>query len=77
MHLLHPTHAVDALAFVSPSQGTLKISAPERMPFDLSIRKRNAADAALFADFLARTFVLEPALRATCRDLLDHPWLNP
>ncbi|KAJ3013379.1 hypothetical protein NUW54_g1615 [Trametes sanguinea] len=56
--------------------GTLKISIPGTRPFDLHIRKRNAPDAAAFIDFLGRTFALEPAERATCRELLDHPWLN-
>ncbi|OSC96903.1 kinase-like protein [Trametes coccinea BRFM310] len=56
--------------------GTLKIPVEETRPFDLYIRMRNAPDAAAFVDFLRRTFALEPAERATCRELLDHPWLN-
>ncbi|KAL7284884.1 hypothetical protein ACG7TL_002198 [Trametes sanguinea] len=56
--------------------GTLKIPVEETRPFDLYIRMRNAPDAAAFIDFLRRTFALEPAERATCRELLDHPWLN-
>ncbi|KZT71655.1 kinase-like protein [Daedalea quercina L-15889] len=60
------------------SDGSLKVDAPKlAWPFDTGIRKRNAPDAELFVDFLRQTFVLDPSQRATCRDLLTHPWLNP
>lgn len=47
------------------------------IPYDNVIRERDAPDAALFADFLRHIFVLNPDGRATCRELLTHPWLNP
>ncbi|KAK7689688.1 hypothetical protein QCA50_007483 [Cerrena zonata] len=46
-------------------------------PFDTEIRRRNAPDADVFIDFLRLAFTLDPDQRATCRDLLAHPWLNP
>ncbi|CAL1712536.1 unnamed protein product [Somion occarium] len=46
-------------------------------PFDSEIRRRNAPDAEHFIDFLRLTFELDPDRRATCGDLLAHPWLDP
>ncbi|KAI8971338.1 kinase-like protein [Trametes punicea] len=46
-------------------------------PFDAVVRRRSAPDPALFSDFLLLTFPLDPSKRATCAELLTHPWLNP
>ncbi|KAI0367121.1 kinase-like protein [Pilatotrama ljubarskyi] len=59
------------------SDGSLKRPPERRTPFDKAIRDRDVPDAALFADFLHHTFVLDPDGRATCRELLKHAWLNP
>ncbi|KAI8970726.1 kinase-like protein [Trametes punicea] len=58
------------------SNGKLKRPPDRRIPFDQAVRGRDTPDAALFADFLRLTFALDPDKRATCRDLLNHPWLN-
>ncbi|KAL7278327.1 hypothetical protein ACG7TL_008303 [Trametes sanguinea] len=57
--------------------GSMKRPPERRIPFDKAVRERDTPDAPLFADFLRLTFALDPDKRATCRDLLRHPWLNP
>ncbi|KAI0628023.1 kinase-like domain-containing protein [Trametes polyzona] len=57
--------------------GSLKQPPQRRFPLYNAICERDAPDAALFADFLRHIFVYDPDRRATCRDLLKHPWLNP
>lgn len=55
--------------------GSLKNKYPSQS-FDTEIRRRNAPDAEVFADFLRLAFTLDPDQRATCGDLLAHPWLE-
>ncbi|KAI0360386.1 kinase-like protein [Trametes cingulata] len=57
--------------------GTLRVYPPSQRPYHINIFRRNAPDAALFSDFLGLTFKLHPDERATCAELLAHPWLNP
>ncbi|KAI0354559.1 kinase-like protein [Trametes cingulata] len=57
--------------------GTLKYPPPARRSIYELIPRRKAPDAALFADFLRLTFEFDPDRRATCAELLAHPWLNP
>ncbi|EIW52513.1 kinase-like protein [Trametes versicolor FP-101664 SS1] len=63
-------------AFFNPDN-SLKRPPGCAIPYENVIRERDAPDAALFADFLRHIFVLNPDGRATCRELLTHPWLNP
>ncbi|KAI0643455.1 kinase-like domain-containing protein, partial [Trametes meyenii] len=55
-------------------RSTLKYPYGDPMPFEKRILRRNESDVALFVDFLRATFQTK---RATCRNLLVHPWLNP
>ncbi|KAI0367115.1 kinase-like protein [Pilatotrama ljubarskyi] len=57
--------------------GTLRVHPHARRPPHVNISGRNAPDAELFSDFLGLTFRLDPDQRATCAELLAHPWLNP
>ncbi|KAI0643460.1 kinase-like protein [Trametes meyenii] len=57
--------------------GFLRYPPKDRVSLDKAILQQDAPDAALFADFLRLTFALDPDERATCGDLLKHPWLNP
>ncbi|CDO72002.1 hypothetical protein BN946_scf184943.g37 [Trametes cinnabarina] len=59
-----------------PRVGSMKLPPERRVPFDKAVRERDTPDASLFADFLRLTFALDPDKRATCRELLQHPWLN-
>ncbi|KAI0668112.1 kinase-like protein [Trametes maxima] len=63
-------------AFYTP-HGSLRYPPKDRVSLDEAILQQDAPDAALFADFLRLTFALDPDERATCGDLLKHPWLNP
>ncbi len=41
---------------------------PEDMP---------KAEVAIFVDFLERMLAIDPDLRKTAAELLNHPWLKP
>ncbi|KAI0668114.1 kinase-like protein [Trametes maxima] len=75
----YPTRLVERETyshFFNPD-GTLKYPYGDPMPFEKPILRRSESDAAQFVDFLRATFARDPDERATCRDLLVHPWLDP
>ncbi|GJE89706.1 kinase-like protein [Phanerochaete sordida] len=57
--------------------GTLKYKMDERVTVAEMVKRRAPGDADLLIDFLNQVFVLDPALRPTARDLLEHEWLRP
>ncbi|KAL6302252.1 kinase-like protein [Sparassis latifolia] len=62
--------------FFFNADGSSKFDIPRRLPLAMQIQGRGPPqDADMFVDFLNLMFKLDPAERASCEELLDHPWL--